>query len=84
LQRISTPVNAITSRDSRLSVARYTIVAKGGAGPIEFLEPVTIDAALARAQELRDAHFEHITITNVLTGVAIEDLEALLQQRSQD
>lgn len=62
-------------------MARYIIRAKGLAGPVEFTEPVTIAAALAKANELREAHFEHITITNVLSGVAIEDVEALLVQR---
>ena len=31
-----------------------------------------------KAEELRAAHFNHITILNVLTGVEITDVEALL------
>jgi hypothetical protein len=61
---------------------RYLVRASGAAGPVEFLEPpLTIDQALRKAEQLRDAHFTHITIVNVRTGVAIEDVEALLQQR---
>ena len=46
---------------------------------MEFEERLTIEAALAKASELRDAQFSHITIYNVLTGVEITDLEALLE-----
>lgn len=63
-------------------MARYVLRARGAAGPVEFQERLTIDQALAKAQELRDAHFEHITIFNVLTGIEITDVEALLT--SQD
>ncbi|HYX46826.1 MAG TPA: hypothetical protein VE820_08405 [Sphingomicrobium sp.] len=59
-------------------MARYILRATGASGPIEFQERLTIEAALAKAQELRDAHFTHITIFNVLTGVEINDVEALL------
>ena len=59
-------------------MARYTIRATGAAGPVEFQEPLTIEAALMKAEELRAAHFNHITILNVLTGVEITDIEALL------
>jgi len=45
---------------------------------VEFQEPLTIEAALTKAEELRAAHFNHITILNVLTGVEITDIEALL------
>jgi hypothetical protein len=45
---------------------------------VEFQERLTIEAALAKAQELRDAHFSHITIFNVLNGVEITDVESLL------
>jgi hypothetical protein len=55
--------------------------ATGAAGPIEFQDRLTIDRALAKAQELRDAHFTHIAILNVVTGVEIHDLEALLQEQ---
>ena len=51
---------------------------------MEFRERLTIDAALIKAQELRDAHFTHITIFNVLTGVEITDIEALLTPQSGD
>ena len=59
-------------------MARYILRATGAAGPVEFQQRVTIDQALVKAQELRDAHFDHITIFNVLTGVEITDVEALL------
>lgn len=59
-------------------MARYILRATGVSGSVEFQERLTIEAALAKAQELRDAHFTHITIFNVLTGVEINDVEALL------
>ena len=59
-------------------LARYVLRATGESGPVEFQERLTIEAALAKARELRDAHFSHITIFNVLTGVEITDVEALL------
>ena len=59
-------------------MARYIVRAKGAAGPIEFQQRLTIEDALAKARELRDAHFSHITIHNVFTGVEITDLEALM------
>ena len=59
-------------------MARYILRANGAAGPVDFQERLTIEAALIKAQELRDAHFSHITIFNVLTGVEITDVEALL------
>jgi hypothetical protein len=52
----------------------------GASGPVEFQERLTIDQALAKAKELRDAHFSHITILNMLTGIEITDVEALLQE----
>jgi hypothetical protein len=60
-------------------MARYTIRASNSTGTVEFLEVLTIDAALARAEELRDAHFKHITLINIQTGVEITDLEGLIQ-----
>ena len=45
---------------------------------MEFQQRLTIEKALEKAQDLRDAHFNHITIINVLTGVEITDVEALL------
>ena len=59
-------------------MARYILRATGAAGPVEFQERLTIEAALVKAEELRAAHFSHITILNVLTGVEITDVEALL------
>ena len=59
-------------------MARYIIRATGAAGPVEFRERLTIDQALDKALELRDAHFSHITLFNILNGVEITDLEALV------
>ena len=59
-------------------MARYIIRASSAAGPVDFNERLTIEAALRKAKELREAHFEHITLVNVLTGVEIKDLEALI------
>ena len=59
-------------------MARYIVRARGAAGPVEFQQRLTIDEALVKARELRDAHFSHITIFNVLNGVEITDLEALM------
>ena len=63
-------------------MARYIIRATGVAGPVEFQERLTIDQALEKARELRDAHFSGITIFNVLTGIEITDVEALLVSHS--
>jgi hypothetical protein len=65
-------------------LARYILRATGAAGPVEFQERLTIEAALTKAQELRGAHFSHITILNVLTGVEITDVEALLVAQEND
>ena len=62
-------------------MARYIVRATGASGPVEFQERLTIEAALNEARDLRDAHFTHITIFNVLTGVEITDVEALLDSR---
>jgi len=59
-------------------LARYILRARGASGPVEFQERLTIDAALVKVQELRAAHFSHITIYNVLTGIEITDVEALI------
>ena len=59
-------------------MARYILRARGAAGPVEFQERLTIDEALAKVQKLRKAHFSHITIVNVMTGVEIRDVEALI------
>ena len=58
-------------------MARYVIRASNEHGPVEFQERLTIEQALAKVEELRDAHFKHITLYDVLTGVEITDLEAL-------
>jgi len=65
-------------------LARYVLRATGMSGPVEFQERLTIEAALNKAQELRDADFTHITIVNVLTGVEIKDVEALLDSQAKD
>ena len=59
-------------------MARYTVRATGASGPVKFQQRLTIEKALEKAQDLRDARFNHITIINVLTGVEITDVEALL------
>ena len=64
-------------------MARYIVRATGASGPVEFQQRLTIDQALEKARELRDAHFAHITIYNVLTGVEITDLEALMDSTEQ-
>lgn len=51
---------------------------------MEFQQRLTIEKALEKAQDLRDAHFNHITIINVLTGVEITDVEALLISRGNE
>lgn len=58
---------------------RYLIRATGEAGPIKFRRPLTIDAALKKAAELKEAHFQQITLTNTETGVEITDLEELVR-----
>ena len=63
---------------------RYILRARGAAGPVEFQERLTIDAVLVKAQELHDAHFTNITIFNVLTGVEITDVDALLESNDSD
>lgn len=65
-------------------MARYVLRATGVSGPVEFQERLTIEAALEKARELRDAHFAHITMINVLTGVEIADVEALLIAKDTD
>ena len=59
-------------------MARYTLRARGAAGPVEFQEHLTIGEALAKVQKLRKAHFSHVTIINVMTGVEIRDVDALI------
>jgi hypothetical protein len=65
-------------------VARYSIRASNSAGTIEFPGRLTITEALNRAAELRDAHFEHITLVNLETGLEISDLESLVQENKDD
>jgi hypothetical protein len=77
-----TKVAAHPGRDRQgRRMARYTIRASNSTGSVEFLEVLTIDAALAKAEELRDAHFKHIGLINIHTGVEITDLERLIQTR---
>jgi hypothetical protein len=59
-------------------MARYIIRASNNAGQIEFRERLTIDAALAKAAELRDAGFRRITLLNAETGVEIKEVEQLV------
>jgi hypothetical protein len=68
----------LSNQHGRVALARYILRATGASGPVEFQERLTIDQALGKARELRDAHFSHITIFNVLSGVEITDLEALM------
>lgn len=65
-------------------MARYIVRATGAAGAVEFQERLTIEAALLKAQELRTAHFSQIAILNILTGVEITDVEALLVSQEND
>jgi hypothetical protein len=60
-------------------MARYKIRASTKAGPVSFDDPLTLDQALKKAAELRDAQFQHITLLNTQTGVEIADLEELLR-----
>jgi len=59
-------------------MARYIIRASNNAGQIEFRERLTIDAALTKAAELRDAGFRKITLLNAETGVEIKEVEQLV------
>ena len=59
-------------------MARYILRAQGTSGPVEFQERLTIDEALVKVQKLHKAHFRHVTIINVMTGVEIRDVEALM------
>ena len=59
-------------------MARYILRAQGASGPVEFQERLTIDEALVKVQKLRKAHFRHVTVINVMTGVEIRDVEALI------
>lgn len=45
------------------------------------MDKLTIDAALRKAAELRDAGFEHVTLINVESGVEITNLEQFIQKR---
>lgn len=59
-------------------MARYILQAKSLGGLVESNEPLTLQQALTKAAEMRDAHFDHITIINIETGLAITDLEQIL------
>ena len=67
-----------------VELARYIVRATGVAGPVEFQQRLTIDQALDKARELRAADFSRITIHNVLNGVEITDLEALMAEPTED
>ena len=62
-------------------MVRYKLRATGASGPVAFQERLTIDAALAKIEELRSAGFTLIAIINVLSGVEITDVDALLAAR---
>jgi hypothetical protein len=68
----------LDAEEGRVELARYVLRATGVSGPVEFQQRLTIDQALEKARDLKEAHFTHITIFNVLTGVEITDLEALM------
>jgi len=72
------PLLGVATVLGSVELARYILRATGASGPVEFQERLTIDQALEKARDLRDAHFSHITIFNVLTGLEITDLEALM------
>ena len=61
-------------------MAQYVIRASTESGTIDFAEPLTLEAALEKAVELRDAHFRHITLINTHTAVEITDLEELVRR----
>lgn len=61
-------------------MARYTIRANNHDGPVSFPEPLTLEAALHKAAELRDVHYQRITLVNTDTGVEITDLEELVRE----
>ena len=63
---------------------RYIIRASGSSGPVEFQDRRTIDSAMNKAAELRDAGFARITLINVETGVEISELEQLIQTKSSE
>jgi hypothetical protein len=65
-------------------MARYIIRASNNAGQIEFRERLTIDAALAKVTELRDAGFRRITLLNAETGVEIKEVEELVSPPPKD
>ncbi len=58
---------------------RYIIRARNAGGFVGFGEPLTLEAALRKAAELRDAQFEQITLVNTKTGVEITDLEQIVR-----
>ena len=60
-------------------MARYTIRARHHGAPVTFPESLTIEAALRKAAELRDARFQRITLVNTETGLEITDLEELVR-----
>lgn len=59
---------------------RYTLSASNNVGRVSFMDRLTIDAALRKAAELRDAGFHHVTLINVESGVEITDLEQFVRK----
>ena len=74
----------LIARHRRVELARYVLRAKSATDPVEFQRRLTIDLALQKTRELKEAHFTHITILNVLTGVEITDLEELMAAQGGD
>ena len=60
---------------------RYTLRASSSAGRVDFMEKLTIDAALRKASELRDGGFLQVTLINAESGVEITGLEQLIGKR---
>ena len=65
-------------------MARYIIHATGASGQVTFTERLTIGEALDKARDLKEAHFSHITLVNVLTGIEITDLDALMDNQESN
>ena len=64
-------------------MARYVIRASNDTATVEFDERLTIEAALEKAKELGESHFRHVTLVNVLTGIEITDLEAIMTDQGK-
>jgi hypothetical protein len=59
-------------------MARYSIKASSHGENVVF-ENQTLEAALRKAAELLDAHVQHITLVNTVTGMEITNLEDLIR-----